>query len=512
MSEIQKKDEQIVQIEDKEALRKEALTELDMSSWTAAHWRAVLVAGSGFLTDSYDNFVISLIVTIIGYVYYAQGPNKGKIPGVEAAWIKAMSSWGNLLGQFAFGIMGDVFGRKKMYGVELIILIVGAIGCALSAQPGTKSFGIAAILGFWRFVLGVGVGGDYPVSGVITSEFASAKNRGTMIALVFAMQGVGFVLGTVVALVSLSAFKDSATADPTNLDYVWRIMAGFGVVPALCAVYYRLTIPETPRFAIDVEGDVAKGAASANQFLKGGNVDAAEAVHGEVAQRKPYFQGLKEYFGKWGNFKVLIGTAMTWFLLDIGFYGTNLNTSTIVKYMGFVPPSDKAKIPWENVWASAKGSAVVNLIGALGYFFCVATVDRVGRKPLQMGGFVILTILFAIMASQFNWLTSSDGNTTFVIIYCLAQFFFNFGPNSTTFIVPAEAYPTHVRSSGHGISAAAGKLGAIFAAQLFDPVNSGAGIQPLLYIFTGVMAGGILFTFLIPETNGKTLEELGDYE
>ena len=164
----------------------QALKDLDASDWTWAHWRAVLVAGTGFLTDSYDNFVIGLMVPMIAYVYYP-GSN-GRLPALDDGFVKAASAYGNLIGQFFFGIMGDIFGRKKMYGVELIILVVGAIGSAMVGAP-VRGISFISILAMWRFVLGIGVGGDYPVSGVITSEFASVRNRGTMIALVFAMQG-----------------------------------------------------------------------------------------------------------------------------------------------------------------------------------------------------------------------------------------------------------------------------------------------------------------------------------
>lgn len=129
---------------------------------------------TGFLTDSYDNFVISLMVPMIAYVYF---PNSnGHLPALEDGFVKAASAYGNLIGQIGFGIMGDIFGRKKMYGVELIILVVGALGSAFVGSP-MRGISFIAILGFWRFILGIGVGGDYPVSGVITSEFASSKNR-----------------------------------------------------------------------------------------------------------------------------------------------------------------------------------------------------------------------------------------------------------------------------------------------------------------------------------------------
>ncbi|KAJ3268869.1 phosphate transporter, partial [Terramyces sp. JEL0728] len=127
-------------------------------------------------------------------------------------------------------------------------------------------------------------------------------------------------------------------------------------------------------------------------------------------------------------------------------------------------------------------------------------------------GFTVLTIAFALLGGLYDTLTK-NAIGAFVFLYCVAQFFFNFGPNSTTFIIPAEAFPTHVRSSAHGISAAAGKLGAIIAAQGFDPLKTTSGGVPmLLWIFAGCCFMGLLFTFLVPETNGKSLEELGDYE
>lgn len=213
----------------------------------------VLVAGSGFLTDSYDNFVISLMAPMIAYVYFG----KSSLPPLEDGWLKAASAWGNLVGQLFFGMLGDWVGRKKIYGVELIILIVGALGCALASQPVTPGgLGIVPIIAMWRFILGVGVGGDYPVSAVITSEFASKKNRGMMIALVFSMQGIGIFLGALMGVCSVATLHDQINSNVLYLDYTWRFLAGFGAVPALIAVYFRLTITETPRYTMEVEGIV----------------------------------------------------------------------------------------------------------------------------------------------------------------------------------------------------------------------------------------------------------------
>ena len=106
---------------------------------------------------------------------------------------------------------------------------------------------------------------------------------------------------------------------------------------------------------------------------------------------------------------------------------------------------------------------IISALGSVpGYWFTVFLVDRLGRKFIQIMGFSILTVLFLILGI---WFTSIRDTSTilFFIIYSLIQFFCNFGPNATTFIVPGEVFPTRYRSTSHGISAASGKLGAIIA-------------------------------------------------
>ncbi|KAJ2989564.1 phosphate transporter [Globomyces sp. JEL0801] len=506
-----------------EQQKKEALAALDSAGWSSSHTRAVLVAGTGFLTDSYDNFVIGLMVPMMAY---GLGLPKGKFPGYwDTSFLKAASAWGNLFGQLGFGILGDVIGRKKMYGVELIILMVGAFGCAQTAAPG---YGLTflSIMCFWRFLLGVGVGGDYPVSSVITAEFAGSRMRGTMMALVFSMQGVGTILGTVVSIVTLSAYKDQIEANSKALDMVWRWMALFGLVPCLMAVYYRLTISETPRYTLEVEGNAEQAIADAKQFIEGGKL--VEGIAAAMPEdKKPYWTEFKQYFGQWKNFKVILGCAMCWFLVDIGFYGTNLNTKAVLDAIGYVDPHAS---PFDDNWKTAVGQLIINLCGYVpGYLFSIALIDRVGRKPIQLLGFVVLTTCFAVLAASFDQSAVKAGklnptslsNPAFIAIYCCAQFFFNFGPNTTTFILPAEVFPTRFRSAAHGICAACGKLGAILALQFFqivadheDPFNpkssdkANINFGTTLWIFAATCALGIPFTFLVPETKGKTLEEI----
>jgi PHS family inorganic phosphate transporter-like MFS transporter len=169
---------------------------------------------------------------------------------------------------------------------------------------------------------------------------------------------------------------------------------------------------------------------------------------------------------------------------------------------------------YEILYNTAVGNLIVICAGAIpGYWVTVALVDTVGRKPIQLMGFTILTIIFCVMGFGYHKLSGS----ALLALYVLAQFFFNFGPNATTFIVPGECFPTRYRSSSHGISAASGKVGAIIAQALIGPLRTrGAApgstdspwLNHVLQIFAFFMFCGIFTSLLIPETKRKTLEQL----
>src|SRR5271169_21092 len=141
-----------------------------------------------------------------------------------------------------------------MYGIELMIIMGATLGLALCS--GSASINVVGAMIFWRVILGIGVGGDYPISSIITSEFATLKWRGAMMSTVFASQGFGQFTAALVAFICTVGFKNSlqvATCG-TNcqevLDKSWRIIYGFGSAPAIFALYFRLTIPETIRYTL----------------------------------------------------------------------------------------------------------------------------------------------------------------------------------------------------------------------------------------------------------------------
>ncbi|ORY06031.1 MFS transporter [Clohesyomyces aquaticus] len=515
-------------IADPNERRRLALAEIDKAPFGWYHIRAIVVAGIGFFTDAYDLFAVNMVTSMLGVVFWHNATSSpGKIPTKADTAIKVSTSTGTVIGQVGFGIMADIVGRKKMYGLELILIIFATVAQALSAH--SPSCSIVGVIVFWRVLMGIGIGGDYPLSSIITSEFATTKWRGAMMGSVFAMQGIGQFAAAMVALVVTAGFKESLESAKTvakcdgvcglAVDKMWRVVVGFGAVPGCVALYYRLTIPETPRYTFDVDRDIVQASSDVRAFRAGQHkghpdeITRVRAKENDAAQIEIPKASWADFFGwvmKWRNGSILLGTAGSWFLLDVAFYGLGLNNSIILTQIGYAKGENVYKI----FYNQAVGNLIITCAGAIpGYWFTVATVDTIGRKPIQLIGFVILTAIFIVIGFAYHHLSG----TALLALYVLAQFFFNFGPNATTFIVPGECFPTRYRSTAHGISAASGKIGSILAQVLIGPLRTrgapaGSTASPwlnhVMQIYAVFMFAGIFTTLLIPETKRKTLEQL----
>lgn len=543
-------------IADPNERRRLALAEVDKAPFGWYHVRAILVAGIGFFTDAYDIFAIGLVTNMIGIVYFANESSStgGAIPSTADTAIKVATSGGTVIGQVGFGALADMVGRKRMYGLELILIIFATLAQALSAD--SPAITIVGIIIFWRVLMGIGIGGgtfdpnsssgnitpqtsayflllpDYPLSSIITSEFATTKWRGAMMGSVFAMQGIGQFAAGIMSLIVVSGFQGSLSSASSYrtctgtcglaVDKMWRIIIGFGAVPGCIALYYRLTIPETPRYTFDVSRDIVKGGSDIKAYLSNSpegvpdEITRAQGMREAAPQLEIPKASLRDFFAhysQWKYGKVLLGTAGSWFFLDVAFYGVSLNNTLILGSIGWGGGSNVYHI----LYNLSVGNLILVCAGAIpGYWVTVALCDTIGRKPIQLMGFTLLTIFFCIWGFGFN----AIGNGGALGLFILCSFFFNFGPNSTTFIVPGECFPTRYRSTSHGLSAASGKVGSIIAQVLIGPLRTqgavkgatGAAASPwlnhVLEIYALFMLCGIFTTLLIPETKRKTLEQL----
>ncbi|XP_047949853.1 low affinity inorganic phosphate transporter 1-like [Salvia hispanica] len=505
----------------------EVLNALDVAKTQWYHFTAIVIAGMGFFTDAYDLFCISLVTKLLGRLYYTvPGADKpGTLPPNVAAAVNGVAFCGTLTGQLFFGWLGDKLGRKKVYGMTLMMMVICSIASGLSL--GSQPKAVMATLCFFRFWLGFGIGGDYPLSATIMSEYANKKTRGAFIAAVFAMQGFGILAGGMVAIIMSAAFKaaypapayevNAAASLPPASDYVWRLIVIFGALPAALTYYWRMKMPETARYTALVAKNAKQAAADMSRVLQ---VDLeAEPERAGAENQKQFGLFSKEFLRRHGLH--LLGTTSTWFLLDIAFYSQNLFQKDIFSAIGWIPAA-KTMNALEEVYKIARAQTLIALCSTVpGYWFTVFFIDRIGRFFIQIMGFTMMTIFMFALAIPYDHWTHRDNRIGFVVMYSLTFFFANFGPNATTFVVPAEIFPARFRSTCHGISSAAGKAGAIvgafgflYAAQSKDPSKVDAGYKPgigvrnSLLVLGCVNALGVLFTFLVPESNGKSLEEM----
>jgi MFS transporter, PHS family, inorganic phosphate transporter len=434
--------------------------------------KTMFVAGMGFFTDAYDLFVIGIVVSLL--------KTQWSLSTTQVSWLNSATLLASAFGAIIFGRVADILGRKKIYGYEVLILAIGAIASALAPN---YTFLLVS-----RIVLGIGIGGDYPVSATIMSEYSGKGSRGKMVGLVFAMQGLGLVVGPLVASILLA----SGMSD----NLVWRILLGLGAIPGLAVFYLRRQIHETPRFAM--AGGAHEEAAAAIADATG--TGTGKVAPGESTARHPQSiaEGFLTLLRNRRMFIWLIGTAGTWMLLDFCYYGNSISQPEIIKLAN--PHASELQTILLQL-------AIVSVFALPGYAVAIWLLDKVGRRTIQLLGFAMMALMFLLIGLIPAVTTTL---APFLVLYGISYFFTEFGPNMTTFIYPAELFPTEVRTTGHGISAGAGKLGAFVGAFLFPVIlDSSIGLRGAMVICGIVAIAGLLLTFFtLPETRGKTLEEL----
>jgi MFS transporter, PHS family, inorganic phosphate transporter len=411
--------------------------------------RALLVSGMGFFTDAYDLFVIGIVSTLLKTQWH--------LSTSQLALLNAVMLGAAFLGALVFGRVADKIGRTRVYWMSAALMVIAAVGSALAPS--------LAVLVAFRFLLGFGVGGDYPVSAVLMSEYADHRNRGRMVGLVFSAQAVGLVVGPLIALALLGGGVGPGAT--------WRILLGLGAIPAAAAVWLRRKMPEPPRFQ-----------AKAGRPAQPRTQAADEAV------------GLGAFLASRKLLVMLIGTAGCWFLLDYAYYGNTISTPQIIELI----------TPHASQTTTIAIQLAIFVVAAVpGYVLAIATMDRIGHRRLQLIGFILMGACFAVIGLVPGMTTAV---VPFLLVYGISYFFTEFGPNVTTFVLPGELFPTRVRATGHGISAGIGKLGAFIGVFLFPVLQHSLGLRGTLLLTAGVSALGALLTLVLPEPAGRSLEEI----
>ncbi|WP_020375023.1 MFS transporter [Sulfobacillus thermosulfidooxidans] len=446
------------------SVRDQVLQPLEEAGLSRFHWRTWLTAGMGFFTDAYDLFIIGVVTSLLTPIWH--------LTTLDLMLLNSTALFAAVLGALLFGRLMDRLGRKTVYGIEAMLLTGGAILSAFAPN--------IWLLLLFRFIVGIGVGGDYPMSGIIMSEYSNRKRRGFLVNAVFAMQGFGLLVGPAVAAGLLASGVPDAAA--------WRLMLGLGAIPAGVVIWLRRSIAETPHFMLGARGDAA-GAAQVVSDLTATSVTTARRVQPLASSGRVLFTNRRFLL-------TLIGTAFSWMFLDMAFYGNSVSSALVMKTLS----------PTGTLLDHTLTSMVIFLVAAVpGYWISALTIDRLGRKFIQVMGFAVMAVAYGIL-----WLAPgiTQQTTEFLLVYGVSYLFIEFGPNSTTFVFPSEVFPVTVRGLGFGISASAGKFGAAIAAFLFPVLLVQLHLSGTMGLLAGISVLGVLLTLLaLRESKGLTLRD-----
>jgi len=415
------------------------------------------LSAAGTFLDGFDLTIIAVAMPLILSQWHVG-------PGLQAL-ITSSAVIGSLIGALWFGNLTDKYGRKAMYVVDLLAFVVFAALTAVSQD--------AWQLIIFRFLLGIGIGADYPISATLVSEFSSTKTRGKQITFLGAMWFIGAVFAYIVGLIMLPLGESA-----------WRYMMLVGAVFALIVFFFRVTLPESPRWLA----------------ARGREKEAQEIMLKITGQKviiqpslKPKHQ-LKDVFSK-TLFRRTFFVCGFWFCYAVAYYGISMYTPTILK-------------PFTNGSQALVyiGSGTVSVLGLLGAIIGSNLVERIGRRPLIITSFLGLSVALIILA-----LNSSPTMVFLVTLFSLAVLFANMGGGILNFVYPTELFPTSIRASASGLATSVSRIGSILGILVFPNLVAAWGNSTALWFFAIIgLAGLTISIVLAPETKGINLEELND--
>jgi len=363
------------------------------------------------------------------------------------------------------GPAADRFGRKPAFLIDMTIITVGALISALADAPQWVLLG--------QFIVGVGIGVDFPVSSSYVSETMPQQVRSRMVVATIALQSVGMLLGAGVAIAIL--WLRSNTSD-------WRLIVGATAAVAFLFLLLRFWLPESPR------------------WLRQHAQSKTVAAGATTASPDPGFALL---FSRPYRTRTML-VSLPWFLMDVATYGVGLFTPVI---LGAIRSSSKTTGPVAAEFADAQGSGAIDLFLLFGFLVGLWAVPRFGRIHMQVIGFVGMTLGMLILvapevaaggAAAHVWLVFAG-----FILFNLAM---NAGPNATTFALAPELFPTKIRASAGGFAAATAKVGATLGIFVLPQVKAHGGVAAVLIMMAIVSGLGAAVTAILAREVGEIPE------
>jgi putative MFS transporter len=418
--------------------------------------RLALYTSGGTFLDGY-------ILVIIGIALMQLG-RQLKLDAFWEGLIGAAALVGMFLGAVVFGYVTDLLGRRLMYQIEPIVIIVLSV-----AQMFVTTAWELALL---RFLIGIVVGADYPIATSLLTEFSPRKYRGLMLGFLICVWYLGGVGAAVVGYALLSVGPDG-----------WKWMLGSAAVPALLLVFGRWNTPESPRWLVN-KGRLEE-AQEVLWTVWGTHADFSD-VRESPRQRTDFLKVFRPgYLGR----TIFIGTFQT------------VKTIPVFAIYTFGPQILEAfHLGGGNLWIIAY--ALTNAFFLIGCIPPLMLIDSLGRRPLMIWSFLFMTLgllVLGLFPHAPAWVIISG-----LLVYALVSG----GPGVLQWIYPNELFPTEVRATAVGVATAVSRIGAgigTFALPYWLQIY---GIGTTMLINAGItMLGFVVSVWLAPETKGLSLRE-----
>jgi MFS transporter, PHS family, inorganic phosphate transporter len=381
--------------------RRALLANIERSSF---QWRVVVAAGAGIFTASYNLAATNFILPILTALYWPLKPNNQVL-------VLEMALAGMFVGQILFGVLADRFGRRKLSELAVTYAGVGILGFAQSSTGLDGSMSILGWICFWRFVMGIGLGAQYPLAAVLTAEFAPSRHRSRMMAAVFSMQSLGSLWAALITfLVTKNVFQNTSENNQVKTaDQVWRVIAGVGAIPAFVTALLLFTMPESPRYTFDVKMQADKALETMSAYTIDRSVVLANSIQemmdrdnggsfDVVSDRFNHFDDRSErsapdnfrlhyqiynYLIKDGNWRYLLGTTFSFFLIDLAFYGLDPFSADTMSFLWGATAQFKSEASSDAILDHSKRfMLVVSVASVVGSAIAIYVVGRASRKSL----------------------------------------------------------------------------------------------------------------------------------
>ena len=439
----------------------------------ARHRRFVYVMASiaalGGLLFGFDTGVISGALLFIRQDFHLNPLTEGFI--VSALLLGAM------VGAGISGTLSDRLGRRTIVLGAAVIFAAGAIGAALSPN-------VETLIAF-RFVLGLGVGTASALVPSYISESAPTEVRGSLSSLF----QLAITVGILIAYLVNALF--AAAGD-------WRWPLGLAFVPALALFVGMYLMPETPRWLL------SKGKEEEARRVLGRTRSTEEEIEGEIADIRRVEEetkeqaGYRELLASWVRPMLVAGIGLAVFQQFVGINTVIYYAPTIIESTGLA-----------NV-ASVLATVGIGVVNVLMTIVAILVIDRVGRKPLLYAGLAGMVVSLAIIGGAFldpnlagilSWVTLAG-----LMLY-VASFAVSFGP--LLWVMLPEIFPLKVRGAGAGVSALSNWGANFVVSQAFLPLVALIGTTAVFWILAGICVAAAIFVhFLVPETRGRSLEQI----